>query len=323
MNFYNRSHQFYCGIDVHARLLAVCILDQAGHFFALKGYTRGVHSLAFSTDGKHLAAAGWGVVRVWDVQFANPLILKGDSSGLVAFSPDGKRLASAGGRQMDVKVWDALNGGEQPTLEGHKTIVTGLAFSPNGKRLASTGSAGRGFGELKVWDAQTGQELFALKGAGGSVAFSPDGKTLVSSGVGVKVWDAHTGKRAPNLQPRRGRRRGLQPGRQTPGLHPPTSFGDTVRVWDAETTNEVLALKGHTRQVTSVAFSPDGKRLASASYDKTVKVWDAQTGEELLSLKDTVIARSVAFSPDGHRLAAGSYEGAVTIWDATPLPEKR
>jgi WD40 repeat protein len=78
-------------------------------------------------------------------------------------------------------------------------------------------------------------------------------------------------------------------------------------------------------------FSPDGKRLASASYDETVKVWDAQTGQELLTLKGhsgnvKSVAfspdGSVAFSPDGHRLASAWHGGTLKIWDATPLPEK-
>jgi WD40 repeat protein len=71
-----------------------------------------------------------------------------------------------------------------------------------------------------------------------------------------------------------------------------------------------------------VAFSPDGKRLASTSGDKNVTVWDAQTGHELLTLEGHGDVTGVAFSPDGHRLAAGSADGKVTIWDATPLPKK-
>ena len=77
-----------------------------------------------------------------------------------------------------------------------------------------------------------------------------------------------------------------------------------MKVWDAQTGQELLTLKGHSGRVKSVAFSPDGKRLASASWDETVKVWDAQTGQELLSLKERW-RNSVAFSPDGKRLASG------------------
>src|SRR5262249_2257790 len=62
------------------------------------------------------------------------------------------------------------------------------------------------------------------------------------------------------------------------------SWGETVKVWDAQAGQETLTLKGHTSYVHSVAFSPDGKRIASGSSDKTVKVWEAQTGQELLSL---------------------------------------
>jgi WD40 repeat protein len=93
-----------------------------------------------------------------------------------------------------------------------------------------------------------------------------------------------------------------------------------MKVWDAQTGQKLLTLKGHISVVKSVAFSPDGKRLASVADDHTVKVWDTQTGQELLTFKGPV--RSVAFSPDGHRLVSGSADGTVTIYDATPLPAK-
>ena len=80
---------------------------------------------------------------------------------------------------------------------------------------------------------------------------------------------------------------------------------------------KAMSLKGHTSSVRSVAYSPDGKRIVSGSYDKTVKVWDAATGQDLLSLKGhTGGVSSVAYSPDGKRIVSGSYDKTVKVWDA-------
>ena len=83
---------------------------------------------------------------------------------------------------------------------------------------------------------------------------------------------------------------------------------------------ETLTLKGHSGGVNSVSFSPDGKRIASGSFDRTVKVWDAQTGQETLTLKGhTGYVSSVSFSPDGKRIVSGSWDNTLKVWDISSL----
>ena len=328
-----------------------------------KGHTGAVYSVAFSPDGKRLAcgSATWdstkrvhgaGEVKVWDVQTGRELlVLKHTGSMSVAYSPDGKRLASAGqkpdGKPLagagqksgpaavvgEVKVWDAETGQEVFTVEApaYSDYQRTVAYSPDGKRLTHVSVSKNGESStMTVWDAQTGRELLTQKTDGklASVAFSPDGKRLVT-GAG---WMGTTVNGA--------------------------LIDRAVRVWDAETGQELYSLKGHAHQVTSVAFSPDGSRLASASRDGTVKVWDAttsqearavpggilspdgkhlagtvgnevkvwdtQTGRETLTLTGhTGRVQSVAFSPDGRRLVSAAADRTVKVWDAQTGQELR
>src|SRR5262249_43015508 len=142
---------------------------------------------------------------------------------------------------------------------------------------------------VKIWDATTSQEARTLTRGGGCVAFSPDGKRLASGGLDTVA----------NEQ-----------GNLVSG----------VKVSDAQTGKELLVLRGHLGGIRGVAFSPDGKLLASCDMGRqkggTVKVWDAQTGRELLSLQGhTNWVFGVAFSPDGKRLASASRDATVKVWD--------
>jgi WD40 repeat protein len=263
---------------------------------AEKGYT----CRALSPDTKVLAIGDFEGIRLLDVatgkqtlQISIPMV------SALAFAPDGKALLSGdgnvGSKESGVHIWDVATGAEHHRLLCHKREVAFVAATPDGKTLIS---ASRWDHKIHFADLTTGQELRWLQENefdDHAYAISPDGRYLAVGGI-LQLRIVNPGQR---------------------------SWFPALRLIDIATGRTVRQLEGQEDSVYSVAFSPDGKTLAGASFKKTIRFWDVATGKETGTIEDA--GGSLQYSPDGKTLLVGA--GVIEFWDVAtgkrtrPSPE--
>lgn len=278
-------------------------------------------------------------LKIWDVKSGRELrSLTLDSSSFEAgFSSDGRKLATLGSMGQ-VSLWDTASG----------TRLRELKSSPLGNLGSMSGGAGnpgtvnpgmidpraimKGGGKPGSMPAMPNladlsammTNMMGAMSAGTmgrsvtSMAFSPDGRTLATGGVESKSNIDFTAMMAGNMPGQKGQKRSSQnpPDPQDIMKSMKVEAIGQVELWDIANGQPLGALKGHGKGVTSVAFSRDGRLLASGSSDNTIRIWDLATKRELRTLTGhTSNIESIDFSPDGRLLASAGDDGGTFLWD--------
>lgn len=242
--------------------------------------------------------------------FCHADILEGHTRSIydAAFSPDGKQIVSAS-EDKSIRIWDLMTGECLWVIKGHRDTVLSVSFSPDGKTILSASR-----NDVRIWDTETRECLKIIKGRN-YAAFSPDGKHIVAGGHATSFFiiDAETGECIKEIGRYKGALWNVSFSPDGKNIIAPEY--NAICIWDAKTGECVRAITED--NVRSAMFSPDGKKIVSASGDNIIRIWDAKTGESIRSLEGHEDAVwDASFSPDGKRILSTSLDKTVRIWDA-------
>jgi WD40 repeat protein len=316
-------------------------VSQGDEHVALPKQDFAVQSIAISPDKTLLALGGFEKIVVLDLRNRSVVRTQAKGGSSVAFLPDGKSLltVSVGGT---LRTWDTTSWSEKILL---REVNPPFALSRDSKLLAAAAREGRGRDTLVVWDTETWQPVRSFPGASAPTAFSPDGRSLamatregivltsIQNGAGVVVLENSTNifVRGPGPWARAEQSLAFTPdGSAIVAARNVLSERGVfvLSIWDARTGKEIGRLPEsaeqieHTGVISSMAFSPDGQTLATASMDHSIRLWDFKQRKRIATLHGHVSeVWALAFAPDGKTLVTGGKDGSVKGWD-TQRPQK-
>jgi WD40 repeat protein len=286
-----------------------------------------VQAAGFSRDGSRLitaTAAPDGIpLRIWDAA-SGRLIRKAGSDQLptaMSLSPDGRRAATVGLDGSNAMVWDVATGRRLAVLRGHSGQVSSATISPDGRRVVTTSLDGT----IRAWEVAGGRPTGRLDVSPGfqspQAAFSPTGEWVVTTSAEgpIPVWNLHSSRPSRFLRARAliGQEVvDVAVSEQGAVAAADRQSAGVVRVFDPQSGRVTTELRGHRNEVRAIAFSPDGRWLASASLDGTGRVFEAGTGRTVDVLRGAHDGLTeVQFGDDGRHVITAGKDGTARVYD--------